>query len=190
MQTLTVLNQMLGTMGEAPLNTLEDPHTFRGACLSRLDSENRRIQAKGWWFNMEEVTLNPMLDTRISLSGDTISVRTPSRNVIQRGRYLYDLEGGTPFFTSSLDVELIRLVPFESLPESAAQYVAASAVLKFQSSYDSDRAKTAELDMGMKEARIECMTEHIRNRRSNFIESNSKLQRLKQTTNGARRLIR
>lgn len=190
MQTLTVVNQMIGTMGEAPLNTIEDPHTFRGTCLSILDNESRRIQARGWWYNMEEITLSPMTDSRISLPGDLISIRTPTRDVVQRGRFLYDLSGGTPFFASPIACEVIRLVPFESLPESAAQYIAAAAVLKFQSRYDGDRQKTLELEKAEKEARTDCNTEHTRNRRSNFIESNAKLQRLKQTTNGARRFIR
>ena len=190
MQVLTVLNSMLGTMGERPVNDIETPHPMKGAALKFLDQSSRRIQAKGWWYNLETITLNPQINGRISLAGDAISVRTPTRSVAQRGRYLYDLTNGTFIFTSNIDVELIRLVGFEDLPESAAQHIATDAVLKFQTRYDGDILKTKQLATEVFEALAEVNADHIRNRRSNFIQSNDKLQRLKQTTNQARRFIR
>jgi hypothetical protein len=192
MQTLTVVNQMLGTIGEAPLASLEDAHEFRGACISTLESESTRIQASGWWFNMETVTLTPQLLTgRLSVPNDALAVRTPTRETVQRGRYLYDLSEGTFVFQYPLnDVTLIRHVVFEDLPETAAAYIAACALVKFQSRYDSDTAKTRELKIAEQETLVAIKTDHIRNRRSNFIQSNAKLMRLKVLTNGARRYIR
>jgi Tail tubular protein len=190
MQRLEVVNAMLATMGAVPLNTLEDPHAFRGACLSVLEAEDRRIQAIGWWANMENLTLNPTTDTRIPLPGDFISVRTPKRNCVQRGRFLYDLDAGTPFFTSSVDAVVIRRVPFADLPESLAQYIAAECVLKFQRKYDGDSTKTRDLERDAGVARAEARTDHIRNRRTNLLDSNVSLQRLKSLTRGARRFIR
>jgi hypothetical protein len=191
MQTLTVVNQMLGTMGEAPLASLEDSHAFRGACISTLEAESTRIQAKGWWFNMETVTLTPQVNGRISIPNDAIAVRTPTRSTAQRGRYLYDLDNGTFVFENALnDCTLIRAVTFEDLPESAAAYIAACAVLRFQTKYDGDTAKTRQLQAEEQTALVDINTDHIRNRRSNFINSNAKLMRLKSLTNGARRYIR
>jgi hypothetical protein len=201
MQTLDVVNEMLGTMGEAPLNTLEDPHAFRGACLSTLSNLSRQIQAKGWWFNREKLVLAPSaLDSTIYLPGDFISVRVPrnaygqaTRNVVQRGRRLYDTEAGTFAFTSSVTVDVVRLIPFQDLPEVAAQYIASKAVLQFQSKYDGDTAKSREL-----KSRIEgpdgtfaaINIEETRDQQVNLIESNVRLQRLKAITKSARRLLR
>lgn len=201
MRTLDVVNEMLGTMGEAPISSLEDPHTFRGACLSTLNNQNARIQSRGWWFNSEAITLSPSaLDSSIYLPGDTINVRVPRASAedtspyVQRGRRLYNTNGGTFVFTTAQDVTIIRQVPFEELPELAAQHIAASAVVQFQSKYDSDSIKTREL-----RDRVEHPTtgtlfylvaEDMRNRRVNLIDSNSRLQRLKSLTNGARRFIR
>ncbi len=189
MHKLAVINRMLATMGEVPLNSLEDPHAFRGACLSILDAEDARIQAIGWWANMETITLQPTTDGRIPIAGDAISVRTPTRNCVQRGRGLYDLDGGTVFFTESVDAILIRRVKFDELPESLAQYISAEAVLKFQRDYDGDSRKTADLETDASKARAEARTDHIRNRRTNLIDSNAGLQRLKSITRGARRYI-
>lgn len=190
MQTLTVVNNMLGTMGESPLNTLEDSHSFRGACLSTLNDHNRAIQAEGWWFNMERITLDPQVNGRISIPGDAISIRTPKKSIVQRGRYLYNTDGGSITWTTSLDVEIIRLVSFEELPETAAQHIAAQALLFFQTTYDGDSTKTRQLREEAEKREIAVNTEHIRNCRTNLIDSNYRLQRLKAVTNAARRFIR
>ncbi len=190
MQVLTVLNNMLGLLGETPLASLEEPHAFKGAGLSLLDQENRIIQARGWWFNTESITLTPMLNGRISLSGDTINVRTDDRNVVQRGRYLYDVDNGTDLFTEPVCVLLIRLVPFEATPESAAAYIAACASRRFQLLYDGDSLKAR--DLADQEARTSAWAkvEDTRNKKANLIHSNPGLMRLKYLTNQARRFIR
>lgn len=190
MQTLTVVNQMLATLGETPLNSLEEPHTFRGACLSTLDSESNRIQSKGWWFNMEKTTLTPMVNGRIVLGNDIVAVRTPDQRIVQRGRYLYDLERGDYTFDSEVTLTQIRRVAFDELPESAAAYIAALAVLRFQSNYDSDTQKRRELEQHVADALVWINSDHTRNRRTNFITSNPRLARLKAVTSAVRRSIR
>lgn len=190
MQIIDVVNRMLGTMGEAPLNSLEDTHQLRGACLSTLNRENNRIQAKGWWFNKEDITLTPMVDGRIPIPGDAISVRTQSKKHVQRGRYLYNLDGGTVYFTESVYAMVIRLVKFEELPETAAAYIAVCAVKQFQIAYDGDTTKLQILVNEERVALSEVSRDDTRNSKTNLITSNPRLQRLKFTTLGARRLLR
>lgn len=180
MLQLTVINSMLGTMGEAPLNAIDDPHPYRGACVSILNTVNRDFQARGWWFNREQLTLQPgALDSAIYLPGDTINVRTENRNYVQRYRRLYNLDGGTYTFTESQDVELVRLVPFEQTPELFAAYVAAEAVLRFQKRYDGDSQKTRELGHELADARTYAQAEETRQARANLIESNVRLSYIK-----------
>jgi hypothetical protein len=59
MLTLTVVNLMLGTLGEKPLSSLTDSHALLPAALGKLDVCNNEIQADGWWFNMEDLILYP-----------------------------------------------------------------------------------------------------------------------------------
>lgn len=203
MQTLDVINEMLGTMGQAPLNTLDDPHPMRGACLSTLAKNSRNVQAVGWWFNRESLTITPsVLDSGLYLPGDVISVFVPHdkntgevlANVVQRGRRLYDTEKGSYVFTSAVTVELRRLLEFEDLPEVAAAYIAARAVKEFQLKYDGDSQKTRDLDDFIKDPVIGAYSalnaEEIRQGKANFLEQNQRLQRLKLTTSMARRYIR
>lgn len=183
MQTLDVLNEMLGTMGEAPLSSLEDAHAYRGAGLRYLTNTSRRIQSRGWWFNMDEVTLSPMENGRIALPNDAMAVRTGSYAYTKRGPYLYDLSTNDYQFTADVPAIIVRLVAFEDLPESAAAYIAAQAVERFQSRYDGDATRTAALMKERIAAYAECNIEHTRNRKSNFILSNPRLARIKMASN-------
>lgn len=191
MQTLAVINLMLGTMGELPLNSLEDSHALLPAMQGALDDANRRIQADGWWFNMEDLVLTPNpSDSSIYLPNDCLSVRTPAYNLVKRGNRIYNLTGGTYVFTqANLKVELIREVVFEDLPEIAASYISAVAILKFQTDYDGDTAKARQLQMEVQSTHIDINTAHTRNRKSNLLITNTRLQNLKQITRGARRYI-
>lgn len=184
-------------MSEAPLNALTDPHSFKGAAQRTLDRVNRLIQTPGWWFNREKLTLQPSAeDSGLYLPGDAISVITPKPNYVQRGRRLYNTDGGTYVFTNEVCVQIIRLVPFEDLPEIAAQYISSVTVLQFQSNFDGDTQRRKELTdrIGEPSGKLGTlpafMAQEIRHTKANLITSNSKLMRLKEITNGARRHIR
>lgn len=198
MLTLDVVNEMLGTMGEAPLNSLDDPHTFLGSALKMLDKNDAQIQARGWWFNTEDITLQPSsLDSGVYLPGDTISVNVypnqlgmgTTRSIVQRGRRLYNTNNGTYVFSGPVRVSLKRRVPFEDMPETAAQYIASKAVLQFQSDYDGDTAKTRELSSRISgpEGTFQAIQrEHTRESQPNLLLGNDRLQRLKSITRGVR----
>ena len=85
---------------------------------------------------------------------------------------------------------LVRNVPFEDLPDPAATYIAADAVLKFQTDYDGDTAKERSLNRTMEAAMVRLNILQIKNAHANFLDTNGKLARLKSTINAARRSIR
>lgn len=179
MQTLEVVNQMLGTMGESPLASLEEPHEFKGAAVNLLEKENRILQSRGWWFNMECMTVAPMVNGRILLAGDIIEVRTKCRTIVQRGQYLYDLKNGTDIFTKSVELTAIRVIPFANVPESASDYIGWSATLKFQVLYDGDTARTRSIEQSLGSSYTACHTIDIRNKQANMIEANPRLMQLR-----------
>lgn len=180
MLTLTVLNNCLGTMGESPINSIDDPHPYRGAAVSILNSVNREFQARGWWFNRETLTLTPgALDSSIYLPGDTIGVITDDPRYVQRYRRLYNTEDGSYVFAAPVKATLRRLVPFEETPELYAAYAAAEAVQRFQKRYDGDSQKTRELRDELTAARIAANAEETRQVQANLIESNPRLAYIK-----------
>jgi hypothetical protein len=57
--TLSIVNEMLGLLGELPINDLDAFHPVVPRALAALSTANATIQAKPWWFNTEFPTLAP-----------------------------------------------------------------------------------------------------------------------------------
>lgn len=190
MQILTVVNRMLATMGELPLASLTDNHALLSTAQDKLEQVSREVQSDGWWFNMEELRFTPSpIDSNIYLPNDALEVRTEQYNLVKRGQRIYNLQGGTYVFPTYLDVILLREVGFEDLPEVAAGYIAARAVLGFQTDYDGDVAKARTLAEDVRLNLIQINAANTRNRKVNFVASNVRLARLKRYTSQARRFI-
>lgn len=197
--TLQVVNECLATMGEAPLNTLAEPHEFKASAQRILSKADKHIQSRGWWYNSEEQMLSPdPINSHITLPGDCLRVESGVRSLsnlvrgaqlgylVQRGSRLYNTLTGSYEITETVAVHMVRQVPFTELPVIIADYVAAEAVLKFQSNYDGDSKRTAELTQAYLVARAEAMAEDIRQRRVNFRDNNPTLSRIKSAVRSAR----
>lgn len=192
---LDVVNECLATMGEAPLNTLTEPHEFKSSAQRKLDRASRRIQATGWWFNLEAITLQPAPVTGfITLPGDCLKWESGVRSsdtlvraqakpwLVQRGLRLYDTRNRTFSINEEVTGELVRFIAFDDLPPVVNDYIAAETVLKFQSDYDADNSKRQELSEAAKITRMEARAEQIRQSKVNFLNNNSRLARIKNVT--------
>lgn len=193
--TLEVVNECLASLGEAPLNTLTEPHVFKSAAVQRLSEASKRIQARGWWYNLEAQTIEPdPLYGKLQLAGDALQWQSGVRSrdtlvrsqakpwVVQRGRFLYDTRNQTYVFTESVTGEIAREVPFEDLPQQIADYIRAETVLQFQSGFDADTQRRVELTATWQTARVEAKAENTRQLAVNLINNNTRLQRIKSVT--------
>lgn len=176
MTELDVINDQLATLGESPLNSIEDDHPMVAAGLRFLRVASYREQAKGWWFNKELVTLTPDPVTgKVLVPADAITVdpEAPYNHYVQRGRYMYDPRKSSTKFSEPIPTRLTRNIPFEDLPPTAAAYIGVSAVLAFQRSYDADPQKTADLKQDLARALIDLNAEHTRSINANLLNNPS-----------------
>jgi hypothetical protein len=199
--TLEVVNDCLASLGEAPLNTLAEPHEFKSTATRLLERTNRKIQSTGWWCNTEAITLKPSSMNYIQLPGDCLKWESGVRSsdtlvrsqakpwLVQRGNRLYDTRNRTYGVDEEVTGELVRLVPFEELPIILNEYIAAATVVRFQSNIDADTQRRNELTQQYTLARIEARAEHIRQLKINFRNNNPRLAYIKSVTRGARRYI-
>lgn len=183
MDTLTVVNEMLGTMGETSLSSLTDYHPFLADCLDTLNRVSQNVQAKPWWFNEEKATLTPnVVDSFIYLPNDLLEIMSCKAEYVQRGGRLYNTETGSYVFTDDVTMTIRRLLDFEDLPQIPASYIAAEAVLQFQSSYDGDSNKRAEKAAWRDNCLVNLNAEETRKRKINLLENNPRLYRIKRAT--------
>ncbi len=135
---LEAINTMLSTIGESPVNTVEDTGNVDVVIARQiLQTASREVQARGWHFNTEiNYTITPDSDGYLVLPKTVLKVDTvypdSSKDVVVRGSRLYDREKHTYVFTDAVKVDMTILLTFDELPEVARNYVTIRASRIFQ----------------------------------------------------------
>lgn len=175
---LSIVNACLATMGEAPLNTLEEDHSYKAAAEQKIDRSHLNVSSKTYWFNTEWVRALPQSDSKyVLIPQDVIAVEARSQcgryHVTQRGTRLYDVGKSRYEFDSPVVIKVRRHLDFELLPFEAQSFIEDDAVAMFQSSFDADRAKLQILVEARRESLIRLNSEDIRQKRINLLERRS-----------------
>ena len=135
---LEAINTMLSTIGESPVNTVEDTGNVDVVIARQiLQSVSREVQARGWHFNTEiNYTITPDSEGYLVLPNTVLKADTvypdSSKDVVVRGSKLYDRENHTYVFTNAVKVDMTILLTFDELPEVARNYVTIRASRIFQ----------------------------------------------------------
>ena len=135
---LEAINTMLSTIGESPVNTVEDTGNVDVVIARQiLQSVSREVQARGWHFNTEKnYTITPDSEGYLVLPNTVLKVDTVypdcSKDVVVRGSRLYDREKHTYVFTDAVKVDMTILLTFDELPEVARNYATIRASRIFQ----------------------------------------------------------
>lgn len=132
---LAAVNDMLGAIGESPVNSLEgDPNADVANCRRILNQVNRDVQSRGWTFNIEEsATLVPdIFSKQIKYSSDYLKMSsTGGTPYVNRGGVVYDRLNNTDQFDGPIQVDLIKLKEFSEMPECFRSYIVAKASRRF-----------------------------------------------------------
>lgn len=174
-EKLDIVNACLATMGETPLNTLEEDHSYLAAALAKIDKAHGDISARSLWFNTEWVRAEPQADSKyIYIPQDVARVEARSRcgmfRVAQRGRRLYDVGRSRYEFDRSIIIKISRHLDFDLLPYVVQQFIRDDAVLAFQSDFDGDRIKYERLLGYRQQSWYEVKAEDIRQKRVNLLD--------------------
>lgn len=189
---LEIMNAMLAVNGETPVSsaTSNDPSAIQANnALKRVD---KRIQARGWFFNKETFTLSPATGTgEVIIPSNTLSVDPidPSSTYIQRGTRLYDRDKNTYDIGKAVKVRLILQLEIDELPEIAAAYIEAKAVKEYYTDDDGDIEKVRELKSREDEAFAYLQREHLANEDTNIHHSPMGAKLLAETRSSYNRLI-
>jgi hypothetical protein len=136
---LEAVNILLDSIGEAPVNTLNNPGLLDAVkSQSLLHEVSRHTQLKGWSFNTEkDYTLSLDGDNQLPLPANTLGVSIsktlyPTLNAVQRGLKLYDISNQTFTFTQNYDCTLRVFLAWDELPEVFKKYVTIRSARIFQ----------------------------------------------------------
>lgn len=135
---LEVVNQMLGTIMEAPINSLLGVESLDAQkAIGILAEESRALQQTGWNFNTEVAypLAQDAFTGEITLPLNCLSVDASPEvplDLIQRGNRLYDRGNHTYVIGKTVKVDMTILLPFNDLPEVARRYIAVKSCRVFQ----------------------------------------------------------
>lgn len=144
MSKLEAVNEMLLAIGQAPVNTLEVAGIRDVSVASLiLDNVSRECQSEGHSFNTFAEKSAPDTNGFINVPADVLSVDTvegwrwdviPMVDPADNRNKLYDRKRRTFVFPEAVEVEVVKLLPFDRLPQHARRYILALAKLRFQAS--------------------------------------------------------
>lgn len=140
---LDAVNQILSSVGQAPVTTLDQQNPEVSIVLSTLREVNRQVQSEGWTFNTEKhKTLNRNSQTnRILFPPDALSVdankdaHRDGYHIVRRtltlsgttSAFLYDMHRHKYEFETDLICDIVYLVDFDDTPPIVQSYITARA---------------------------------------------------------------
>jgi hypothetical protein len=135
---LEAVNAMLATIGEAPINSLNQSGLVDAAIAQTiLGQVSREVQTRGWQFNTErEYPLPAAVDGTVTIPPNTLQLAVAKSmsaqlEVVTRGQRLYDRLNHTFTIGQTVKVDVTFLLTFEDLPEAARWYITVRAGRQF-----------------------------------------------------------
>jgi hypothetical protein len=132
---LDAVNQILSSVGQAPVTTLDLQNPEVAIVLTTLREVNKQVQSEGWMFNQERgYTLKPDSNTEeILYPTNALQVDTNQQehlddyDVVRRGNRLYDRLNHTYKFKKNIKADIVWLYPFDDVPPAIQDYITARA---------------------------------------------------------------
>ena len=135
---LESVNQMLGHIGEAPINSIANTEALpvsANVALTTLREVAKEVQTEEWHFNtVTDHEISPDAANKIPLPPSTLFVDAVDKNddYVQRGLFLYNRKDRTFTFTSTVKVDLTEQLDWDDLIEPARRYITLRASRIFQ----------------------------------------------------------
>lgn len=128
MEKLEAINYVLSMLGDTDYleaADLVDPHPDVAAAITRIDEATTTLLTRGWYFNTVQRTYTPDAMTNQITVTDVIKVLPgyTDKAITVKNSLLYIPADDTDEFSADLTVCVVLDLPFEDLPQTAAEFV-------------------------------------------------------------------
>ena len=132
---LDAVNQILSSVGQAPVTTLDLQNPEVSIVLNTLREVNKQVRSEGWIFNTErEYVLSPDSSTQeiiypYNMLQIDVNLRkhTSDYDVVRRNGKLYDRLNHTYTFTQDIYADVVWYFDFTDVPPAIQSYIVARA---------------------------------------------------------------
>jgi hypothetical protein len=130
---LDAVNQILSSVGQAPVTTLDLQNPEVSIVLNTLREINKQVQSEGWIFNTEldyemipDSTTNEIAYPYNVLQMDAnVDKHKNDYDLVRRSGKLYDRLNHTYQFTETIHVDLVWYFDFTDVPPAIQAYITA-----------------------------------------------------------------
>ena len=132
---LDAVNQILSSVGQAPVTTLDlqNPEVF--TAVNTLREQSKQVQLEGWSFNTERhYVLKPDTNTKkIGVPSNMLAIDSNVQthrdkyDLVLRQGFVYDRHKHTYEFDNDVTADILWYWDFQYLPPGIQQYVTAKA---------------------------------------------------------------
>ncbi|WP_295789442.1 hypothetical protein [uncultured Veillonella sp.] len=147
--TLEAVNEILASIGEAPVDTVEETGNVDVEnALQMLNRVSRQVQQDGYTFNtIENYELQPDRFTKeIAWNNQMLRVISTDNSYLRnRDGIVYDVTNNTDKFDGTLTAQVVMLVNFEELPSVFREFITVRSARLFTSRYLGDELLLKEL---------------------------------------------
>jgi len=139
---LAAVNEMLASVSEDPVESLDNLPPSGRMALSILRATSRDLQEEGFWFNEEtDYELKPdQLTFEITIPANILRIDSEEGDCIRRGSKLYDRYKKSFKFDQPVKCEVVLHLPWEDLPSVVRRYIIALSIEKFIESFPHGQA--------------------------------------------------
>jgi hypothetical protein len=165
MTTLDAINQMLVSIGEAPVTEVTAGNPEIDTAALTLDQVTREVQQERWRFNREEnypivpdSNGNLIVPTNaLYITQNQSNQRDRLYNLVERQGKLYDTHSHSFIFTDTVTVNIVWRFPFEELPLPFRAYIAARACRVFATRSQGSREVVQLISIDEERLRADCL---------------------------------
>jgi len=181
--TLNAVNELLASIGEDPLESLDIMPPSGNIALQVLYNTSRDFQEEGHWFNEEsDYELKPDAASKeILIPPNVLRIDSEDGDCIRRGVKLYDRSAKSFIFDAPVKCEVTLHLPFEELPAAARRYITALSVEKFIEAFPVPQGTTEARLRNLMRAKAAFEAAAIRNGDYNILTNSSIQSALRRT---------
>ena len=134
-EELPAINQILASVGQAPVTTLDQTNPDVAIAYDTLLQVSREVQSEGWTFNREEhYEITPNTDDEILIPNNILQLDltrngySHNKDVIRRSGKLYDKHNHTyKWKDGSVECDIVWFFDWVDLPGPFQDYITARA---------------------------------------------------------------
>lgn len=174
------VNELIATIGEDPVEDIENLPPSGNTALSILRGVARDFQEEGHWFNQEtDYELKPNKDNIILIPPEVLRIDSVEGDCIQRGDKLYNVESKTLKFEDSILCDVVVQLPWNELPSVARRYITAVAIEKFVDGFPAAQATTEARLRNLLRAKVAFDRASIKNGDYNLLKNTAIAQKIR-----------